>query len=135
VCPVWADAAANTKLVQTRAVLAVIDQTASFAGREIPRKERRKKLDRLLRAVKSPTELVQIVVIAHTLAFPQNAGDERVDDWFEDCFRLALTHLDKIPGPEADDAFDSLESLLRLDGGERLMLDEMRQRRRERHVR
>ena len=77
----------------------------------------------IIEPLKTADQLVSLVLISESISFPQEAGYERFDQWFDSAFQIGLASLTNFPTNEAQSAFRTLEDRLFMDAGLSLSFD------------
>jgi hypothetical protein len=74
-------------------------------------------VEKVLSQLKNLDQLASFAVISDNIAWPQEAGDIRFDQWFEEAFWQAVERISKVKTKEGKETMESLKGRLFLDGG------------------
>jgi hypothetical protein len=81
------------------------------------------KICRLIKELETMDRLVRFAMISHAIAYPQTAGDQSYDNYFDDAFWFTVELISRDKSKDARDALDELQRRLKPDAGGRLSFD------------
>src|SRR5580704_16045638 len=85
-------------------------------GGESDRQTLSKKIEQLLSSERDTDVLARVALISNIYLRPGSAGDEAFDDVFDLAWEACIRRIEKIGGPSAVDALETIKWNMRLDG-------------------
>jgi metal-sulfur cluster biosynthetic enzyme len=97
-------------------VIGTIEKAASVS-KTVSDKEVMKTVDEALKDINDPDQLVKIAQLSWTLAWPQEAGDARIDTFFDTTFWKCVEKISGIKGPRGAYALGKIDGFIKNDAG------------------
>lgn len=123
-------ASAQAQLAKSNNVLKILETTQeiyklSTLHRDVDQKHIRRMVDNVVSKLNSLDQLATFAVITWNIAYPQNAGDESIDLWFNEACWIALEIIAQNKTSVGREVLKEITHRIKLDGGAKLIFDNL----------